>query len=380
MPPALLSLKEDQGDVLDAPYNIVQDPDDFSFRASNAQKTVTRIVLPTFIAVVLGACSYTPMSLFLKTILDTGELSILGNDSSQFIQNFLTVNGILFSMLTSNAFVFLYQQTESLYASLYAEVSEAKSLLEQITLICSGRPFYRDALLSIQRYVNEDLKRLDYSPATLLSNKPSNDPLETILYLTSVGVPSVVYDTVRSLRQARGQRLGATQRKLPAIHFYLLYFLAAIELLSFPLLGAGTASLFTESILTVQAVLFGFMAGAITMSISVIRELWNPIGGAYNVDGVLQTMVRGLEQETNSRLAGIAFSAPDAGPSRPPSFAFQKTTAAIAVAGPGETSGDSGLLSDIPSATTALSVAEYSSSPRQRKGVLSLFRRRGSRE
>ena len=80
-------------------------------------------------------------------------------------------------------------------------MSEAKSLLEQVSLVCAGRPFYKDVLLAIKRYVSQDLKRLDYSPATLLSNKPKDDPLETILYLTSVGVPSVVYDTVRSLRQ-----------------------------------------------------------------------------------------------------------------------------------------------------------------------------------
>ena len=129
---------------------------------------------------------------------------------------------------------------------------------------------------------------MDYAPATLLSSKPKDDPLETILYLTSVGVPSVVYDTVRSLRACRGQRLGALQRKLPEIHFVLLYFLTFIELLSFPLLGAGTASFFTDSILTVQGVLFGTIAGSLTMTLCTIRELWNPVGGAYNVDAVLQ--------------------------------------------------------------------------------------------
>ena len=92
----------------------------------------------------------------------------------------------------------------------------------QTTLVCFGRPFYRDVLLAIQRYIRNDLKRLDFNPAVLLSAKPSSDPLESVLYLTSVGVPSVVYDTVRSLRQARGARLGATQRKLPEIHFTLL--------------------------------------------------------------------------------------------------------------------------------------------------------------
>ena len=54
-------------------------------------------------------------------------------------------------------------------------------------------------LRNINLYVQQDLKRLDLPPAVLLSNKPSNDPLETILYMTSVGVPSVVYETVRAM-------------------------------------------------------------------------------------------------------------------------------------------------------------------------------------
>jgi hypothetical protein len=41
--------------------------------------------------------------------------------------------------------------------------------------------------------------------------------------------------------QARGYRLGAMQRKFPALGVYLLYLLAFVELLAFPLLGAGSA-------------------------------------------------------------------------------------------------------------------------------------------
>ena len=63
------------------------------------------------------------------------------------------------------------------------------------------------------------------------------------MLLTSVGVPSGLYATVRDLRRARGARLGALQRKFPVLGILLLYFLAALELLSFPLLAAGTARL-----------------------------------------------------------------------------------------------------------------------------------------
>ena len=37
-------------------------------------------------------------------------------------QNFLTVNGLLFSILAGNSFIFLYTQTEAIYYALFAEV------------------------------------------------------------------------------------------------------------------------------------------------------------------------------------------------------------------------------------------------------------------
>ena len=38
--------------------------------------------------------------------------------------------------------------------------------------------------------------------------------------------------------------------------------------------------------------------------LQVVGELWRPAGGAYNVDGVLKTMVRGLEEELDARMSG----------------------------------------------------------------------------
>ena len=57
----------------------------------------------------------------------------------------------------------MYSQQEEIYYALYAEVSEAKSLLEQMALICSGRPFYVDALKLLKSYIKNDLRRLDVS-------------------------------------------------------------------------------------------------------------------------------------------------------------------------------------------------------------------------
>ena len=126
--------------------------------------------------------------------------------------------------------------------------------------------------------------------------------------MTSVGVPGTVYETVRSLRQARANRLGALQRKLPQVHMLLLWILGAIELISFPLLGAGTQTIGGYNILTVEGYLFGVMTFGIVLTLRVVGELWRPAGGAYNVDGVLSTMVRGLESELSARMAGKMFS------------------------------------------------------------------------
>merc|ERR1719356_379411 len=234
---------------------------------------------------------------------------MLGMDQSQFMQNFLTVNGLLFTILCGNTYTALYSQNERIYNALFMEVSEAKSLLEQACLVCQGRPFYPRVLSSIGEYVDNDLRRLDAEPSELLAKQPMEDPLEYILYATSVGVPSIIYDTVRDLRQARAVRLGAMQRKLPAVHFLLLYVLGLLELFAFPFLGAGNVSMAptnvtTEgepSILLVQGLFFGAMSGAIVMTLQIIYELWKPFGGAYTVDTVLQKMVRGLEEELQAR-------------------------------------------------------------------------------
>lgn len=163
---------------------------------------------------------------------------------------------------------------------------------------------YPRCLESISKYVQNDLKQIQKDPAVLLSARPVDDPLESIMYMTSVGVPSTVYETVKSLREARARRLGALQRKLPSIHFVLLWILAAIELVSFPLLGAGTQTLGGYNLLSVEGCLFGVMTGGIVMTLRVVGELWRPAGGAYNVDAVLSVMVSGLEEELKARLAG----------------------------------------------------------------------------
>lgn len=272
--------------------------------------TTIRVAIPSILAGVLAFVAFPSLSLWLGSLFqDQGVFAVLSQDSSQFVQNFLSVSSLLFSILVGQTYYFMYQQQEMVYYALFDEVTEAKSLLEQVALVSQGRSMYGRVLACMQTYVQEDLKALEKDPAILLSSRPMDDPLETIMYLTSVGVPGTVYETVRSLRQARARRLGALQRKLPSIHMIMLWILAGLELVSFPLLGAGTQTIGGYNILTIEGLLFGVMTAGIVLTLRVVSELWRPAGGAYNVDGVLKVMVRGLEMELEARTKGSIIKA-----------------------------------------------------------------------
>eukprot|EP00439_Symbiodinium_sp_Y106_P087440 s60_g54.t1 len=296
-------------------------------------QTVWRVVLPTVGALFGGIAIYEPLCRWLQDMLDIGNtgrgpiLQLLAMDQSQFMQNFLmlgsgnadvirgvsillfemTVNGLLFTILCGNTYNSLYNQQEVLFHALFTEVSEAKSLLEQACLVCQGRPFYPKMLDARQRNSPHSWEG-SLSNERALGNRAFKNKTTWLLHFRrgvaagSCKVPSIIYDTIRDLRQARGQRLGAMQRKLPAIHFVLLYVLGILELMAFPLLGAGTYSMSPdEKILTIQALFFGAMSGAIVMTLQVIYELWKPFGGAYTVDTALEKMVQGLEEELRAR-------------------------------------------------------------------------------
>jgi hypothetical protein len=63
---------------------------------------------------------------------------------------------------------FLYTQQESIYYALFHEVTEAKSLLEQVALVCQGRSMYPRCLQAMVSYVQNDLKLIRKDPAILL--------------------------------------------------------------------------------------------------------------------------------------------------------------------------------------------------------------------
>ena len=116
--------------------------------------TLVRVVIPSLVAGILAYFTFPFLSLSLASLFnDAGIFAVLSQDSSQFVQNFLTVSGLLFSILVGQTFYFMYQQQEMIYLSLFEEVTEAKSLLEQTALLCGGRPMYFKVLKFINNYL-----------------------------------------------------------------------------------------------------------------------------------------------------------------------------------------------------------------------------------
>lgn len=268
--------------------------------------TIFRVGLPAAAAASAACLAYPGLSYALAGIIDDqGAFSVIAQDSSQYIQNILTTCGLMFSLLTGYTWYFLYTQQEAIFFALYEETTAVKTLLEQIALVCEGRKeMYHDILNSIKRYVREDMTQFTVEPSILLSSRPVDDPLQDIMYLTSVGEPSIVYQSVKELRQARAHRLGALQRKLPPIHLILLWTLAGIVLCTFPVLGAGVQTIGGPGILSVQSWYLSFIVFGITSTLGVVNELYKPAGnGAYNVVTVLSVMVDGLEEELEGRFA-----------------------------------------------------------------------------
>jgi hypothetical protein len=269
--------------------------------------SVLRVIIPSIGYATIAKLIYPSIAMHIASLLqgELGIFAVVSQDASQYLQNICTTSGLVFSILIGQTYYFMYQQQEKIYYALYDEVAMAKMVLEQITLISRGRTqLYHTMLLQMNRYVQDDLQHFsDTEPALLLSGRPCDDPLEDILYLTSVGEPSQIYQSLRSLRQARAYRLGSLQLKLPEIQMTLLWILAAIVLCVFPLLGAGSQTIGGYAILQVQSWYISFLVFGISLVMGIIYELRSPNQpGAYNARTVLSIMISGLQEELQHRL------------------------------------------------------------------------------
>jgi hypothetical protein len=90
------------------------------------------------------------------------------------------------------------------------------------------------------------------------------------------------------------------------MHMGLLLLLAFLELMAFPLMGAGTQTGDTfPNFNTVEGWFFCMLTSGIVLTLSVINELWRQSGGLYNVDQTLKVMVEGLEKAIDDEILAL---------------------------------------------------------------------------
>ena len=87
-----------------------------------AKTTLSRVALPTLISTALAYVYFDNLSLFIRSTLDAGTIRVVAADEAQFVQNFLTSMGLLFTILAGTAYSALYRQQEDIYEALYSEV------------------------------------------------------------------------------------------------------------------------------------------------------------------------------------------------------------------------------------------------------------------
>jgi hypothetical protein len=153
-----LQMTNDNNDLLPTSLKTLRTSNDANLRQPKLElqiqlETLTRILLPSLASSLLSFLLFPSLAVYLSYLInDSATFAVLSVDSSQFIQNFLTVTGLTFSILVGQTYYFMYQQQEAVFVSLFGEVTEAKSLLEQVALVCQGRrDMYEMCLGAIKR-------------------------------------------------------------------------------------------------------------------------------------------------------------------------------------------------------------------------------------
>ncbi|KAH8070423.1 glycosyl hydrolase [Aureococcus anophagefferens] len=286
-------------------------------RVRGSSATARAVFIPAFAVAVVAFQSFTYLC------VETGHfLAALGAATnvgdSMIVQQTPDVLGIIFSVFASNTFTGLYEQQELAHVAVYAEVSVARALLEQLVLVLGGprEPRCRAALAAYGRYL-ADL-RLDVG-----------DPRRGPAARLHLGAPARAAAVARAralrgpargaaLRDVRGPAVAprlrdgqgrarravaaprAVQRKLPGLQFGMLCALGASLLSSFVITVAGYAP---GANLAMEKWGFAVLAFALVTCLRVLEDIWSPTSGAYSVSRVLDTMLAGLESELEERLA-----------------------------------------------------------------------------
>ena len=239
----------------------------------------------------------------MRSAFGVATLAVLSGDQGQFIQNFLSVIGILFSLLIGNTYAFCYNQQVMVYMALFEEVSVAKALLEQATLVCQGRPSYAGVLDDVQlRRPGPEARGpvarrfiIHVSRATTRSRRSCGRRR------SARPAPSMIRCGGCGARGASGSARCSGSSRRCILRCYFAGYTGSVRV---PPAVGGRGDDGGCGALRVEAAMFALMTAALTLTLGVVVQLWRPRGSAYSVDAALAVMVEGLEDELQRAAGG----------------------------------------------------------------------------
>jgi len=191
-------------------------------------------------------------------------------------------------------------------AAIYGEASAVNRLLEEAE--CALLPADAQVIaFEVRRFLTDGAwaHEEDMLPAEALAAEilADDDAMENILKYVLAVVPAGglnMTDTCRLLRDATVARLAASQKKIPGVQFFVCKVLAALTLIIFPLMRAGT----TESVVSadIEAILFGALVGTVVLFLSMVDDLADTHSGLYSVTPVRATLQAALVAKADSML------------------------------------------------------------------------------
>ena len=261
---------------------------------ANSEESYSGVRLAGLTACVIGSfVAYVYGSQLLNTVL-VSELHINRSDSADAFGPFVTLLGLVYSVVLSQVYSYYFDRQGQIQDALYQETAALRTLYEASSLLTERcdklQPADRREMLAILHRVSSDTLQTAFDEI-LYNEERSTRPLLALLGTLEVAAngenPKTVAlcgDAVDRLIGARARRLSAIAAELPPVQTITQRVISAVLLLGFVLVDLGSP--------TLEAVLFSTISGCFFLIASFLDDLANPFGGSWSCDPAKEELTR----------------------------------------------------------------------------------------
>ncbi|KAK9817103.1 hypothetical protein WJX72_009594 [[Myrmecia] bisecta] len=198
-----------------------------------------------------------------------------------FQTSFFSFLSLVFAIYSGNTMAFLYDRQKEMVKNLYNETMALEELLEEA--VHTLGPDARDILAQIRLYIEEEI----------LVPENQSPPLGEGFSLSAIRAKARNYrragtdvgdilQASQRLAHAQSERQATACRLLPPVHWALLYTIGTLFVSTFILFETG-GSFSNEG----RHILFTVLCGLMAFVLCALRDLADPVEGAYNATALL---------------------------------------------------------------------------------------------